>query len=266
VLGWRFVLVAAAPVTGWWGEVGGGAVDEVAGDVGEPLVAVAGVVAQNLEGMVDVDAETLGELAFGLLDDDPAAGGALELPGVLLAGAPVSLLQQPDCGDVGQGLADTEVLRVERAVSAPNRFSAPMTSSRSRIGTAWTVRNPALTAADANRGHRWSGPARSAAVTACPVRRQSMQGPWSLWTWNSSSIPAASLEAAATRSSPRGSVSSTPAAEAGRSRTLRSVSMCRKSMTSKSATMVSARSTKVLESSPESIWVALSSVAGCHVS
>jgi hypothetical protein len=88
------------------GEVGGGAVDEVAGDIGEPLVAIAGVLAQHLEGMVDVDAETLGELAFGLLDDDPAVEGALEL----LAGAPVSLLQQPDCGDVGQGLADTEVL------------------------------------------------------------------------------------------------------------------------------------------------------------
>src|SRR5690348_2405019 len=38
--------------------------------------------------------------------------------------------------------------------------------------------------------------------------------------------------------------------------------MCRKSITSKSATIVSARPTKVSESSSESIWVTLSSVAG----
>src|SRR5487761_997902 len=96
---------------------------------------------------------------------------------------------------------------------------------------------------------------RSAAVTGFPVRKQSRHGPWSFWIWNSSSSPAASLEAAATRSSPRGSASTTPAADVARSRTLRSVSMCRKSITSKSATIVSARSTKVSDSSSASIVV-----------
>ena len=64
------------------------------------------------------------------------------------------------------------------------------------------------------------GAARSAAVTGWPVRKQSRHGPWSFWIWNSSSSPAASLEAAATRSSPRGSASTTPAADAASSGTL----------------------------------------------
>ena len=103
------------------------------------------------------------------------------------------------------------------------------------------MRNPAWVAAAANRGHRVPGSARSAAVTVRPLRKQSRHGPSSFWIWNSSAIPAASLDAAATRSSPRGSASTTPAADAASRATLRSVSMCRKSMMSNSATIVSAR-------------------------
>jgi hypothetical protein len=40
-------------------EVCGGTVDEGAGDVGEALVAVPGVITQQAEGVAHVDAETL---------------------------------------------------------------------------------------------------------------------------------------------------------------------------------------------------------------
>src|SRR3984885_1201854 len=90
-------------------------------------------------------------------------------------------------------------------------------------------------------------------VTGWADRKQSRQGPWSLCSWNSSSSRAASLEAATTRSSPRGSASSSPAAETSSNSTLRVVSTCRKSMRSKSATMVSVSSTKVADRSCPSI-------------
>jgi hypothetical protein len=128
-----------------------------------------------------------------------------------------------------------------------------MTCSRSRIGSACTAANPACWAAAANRGQRRAAAARSAASMGWPARKQSRQGPWSFCIWNSSSTRAASLEAATTRSSPRGSASSSPAAEASSSCMLRSVSTCRKSMTSKPATMVSVSSTNVCDSSSPSI-------------
>jgi hypothetical protein len=95
---------AAIPVllpAGAAAEVRGGAVDEVAGDVGEPLVAGAGVVAEQPEGPVHVKVQTLGELALGLLDDDPAGQGGLELLGGDVAAPHVALLQEADRGDVG---------------------------------------------------------------------------------------------------------------------------------------------------------------------
>ena len=95
------------------------------------------------------------------------------------------------------------------------------------------------------------------AVTGRPVRKHSRQGPWSFCSWNSSSSPACSLDAAARRSSPRGSASTTPPADAASRATLRSVSRCRKSITSKSATIVSASSTKVSDISSVSVWVAI---------
>jgi len=81
-----------------------------------------------------------------------------------------------------------------------------------------------------------SGGDRPAGAAAVQAR------PWSFWTWNGSISPADWLDAAATRSSPRGSASRAPAADAPSSTTLRSASMYRKSTPSKSATSVSARS------------------------
>jgi hypothetical protein len=62
-------------------EVCAGTGDEVAGHIGKSLVAVAGVIAQQGEGLVHIHPETLGELPLGLLDDNPAAKGCLELLG-----------------------------------------------------------------------------------------------------------------------------------------------------------------------------------------
>ena len=61
--------------------------------------------------------------------------------------------------------------------TARNKFSAPITCSRSRIGSACTAANPACRAAGANRGHRAAATARSAAATGRPVRKQSRHGP-----------------------------------------------------------------------------------------
>src|SRR5436189_6385954 len=82
-------------------EVRGGAVDEVAGDVGEMLVRVPGVIAQHLEGVVHVDAEPLGELALGLLDHHPAVQRGLELLDDVLAAAHVPSSQQASMCKVG---------------------------------------------------------------------------------------------------------------------------------------------------------------------
>src|SRR5690349_19192289 len=75
-------------------EICGGAFHEGAGDVGETLVGVAGVVAEHGEGAVHVDAEPLGELALGLLDHDPAVQRGLKLLGHGFGAAYVAFVQQ----------------------------------------------------------------------------------------------------------------------------------------------------------------------------
>ncbi len=92
-----------------------GAVDEGAGEVGQALVAVAGLVAQQGERLVDVDAQPLGELALGLLDDDPAVQRGLQLLVEGIAAAHAALVQQADGGHVGQRLADVDAVGVEGA-------------------------------------------------------------------------------------------------------------------------------------------------------
>ena len=87
----------------------------MAGDVGEALVGVPGVVAQQREGLVHVQAEPLGEPALGLLDDDPAVQRGLELLGQGLGAAHVLFLQQADRGHVGQCLPDAQFGLAERA-------------------------------------------------------------------------------------------------------------------------------------------------------
>src|SRR3984893_2855593 len=90
-----------------------GAVDESSGEVGQALVAVAGLVPQQRERLVDVDAQPLGEFALGLLDDDPAVQRGLQLLVEGIAAAHAALVQQADGGHVGQRLANTDAVRVE---------------------------------------------------------------------------------------------------------------------------------------------------------
>jgi hypothetical protein len=88
--GFTLVLASGLAVCGLAGRVGAGGVD-----IGAALVPCCG---QHRERPAHVDAEPLGELALGLLDDDPAVQGGLELLGGGLAAAHVPLEQQPDCG------------------------------------------------------------------------------------------------------------------------------------------------------------------------
>jgi hypothetical protein len=68
-------------ISGFEREVSRGAVHEVARGVGEPLVGLPGVIAQQRERLVHGQVEALGQLALGLLDNDPAVQGGLELLG-----------------------------------------------------------------------------------------------------------------------------------------------------------------------------------------
>ena len=77
--------------------------DHGAGDVAEPVLVDAGVVAHQVEGGVDADAVGSGQDALGLLDGDPAVQGTLQLFGEDLGAADGALLEEPDRGDVGQG-------------------------------------------------------------------------------------------------------------------------------------------------------------------
>jgi hypothetical protein len=58
---------------------GEGAVDNVVGDVEQAEVVGAGVVAQCRERLFHVEALALGHHAFGLLDDDAAVEGVVQL-------------------------------------------------------------------------------------------------------------------------------------------------------------------------------------------
>ena len=70
---------SAAGRCGKAGEVGRAAFDEGLGQLGQAQVPVPGVGPQQGECLVHVQAEPLGELALGLLDDHPAVQGALQL-------------------------------------------------------------------------------------------------------------------------------------------------------------------------------------------
>ena len=71
------------------------------------------LVAQDAERLVHVQAEAFGELALGLLDDDPAVQRGLQLLIHGVAVAHAALVHQADGGHVSQRLADAYVRGVE---------------------------------------------------------------------------------------------------------------------------------------------------------
>jgi hypothetical protein len=79
----------------------GGAVDDIAGQVAEPLLAGTGVCAEQGECLCEVDLAAFGEYAFGLFDDDAAVEGGLQLLGEHLLSAEGAFLQDADGGYVG---------------------------------------------------------------------------------------------------------------------------------------------------------------------
>ena len=88
---------------------GEGAVDDVVGDVDQPEVVVAGVVAQRGEGLFHVEAGAFGDHALGLLDDDAAVEGVVELLVDDLGLERGAVLEDGDGGDVGEGLGGVDV-------------------------------------------------------------------------------------------------------------------------------------------------------------
>ena len=85
---------------------------------------VAGAAAQQGEGLVDVQLEAFGQDALGLFDQDAAVQRGLQLLGQDVAAADGALLQQPDGGHVGQGLADAELALDPAARARCRRGSA----------------------------------------------------------------------------------------------------------------------------------------------
>jgi hypothetical protein len=83
--------------------------------VGIGFVVAAGVGAEQVERLVDGDAQALREAALGLFDDDATVQRPLQLLGEDLATADRSFLQEPDRRDVGQGLHDPDVGRCDGA-------------------------------------------------------------------------------------------------------------------------------------------------------
>jgi hypothetical protein len=70
------------------------------------LVAVSGVVSQDGKCLVHVQVEAFGEFPFGLLDNDPAVQGGLQLLVEGFAALQGALVQRADGGHVGEGLTD----------------------------------------------------------------------------------------------------------------------------------------------------------------
>jgi hypothetical protein len=126
-------------------------VDDGTGEVGEPVVATAGVLAQEVERLVGAELESFGEHPLRLLDHDPAGEGSLELLDEQLLLAARSLLQQTDGRHVREGAGDTRSRLVQLTGALRNRFIAPITSAQRRIGSACTAENPRRCSSAASR-------------------------------------------------------------------------------------------------------------------
>jgi len=91
--------------------------DDGGGHGGQRLSAAAGVGAHEGEGVLHARSGLGGENALGLLDEDPAVQGGLQLLGEQDLVANGALVQESDGGDVGQSLGDGEMLLAERPPS-----------------------------------------------------------------------------------------------------------------------------------------------------
>jgi hypothetical protein len=115
----------------------GGSVDDGPGEVGEPVVATAGVLAQEVEGLVGTELEPFGEHPLRLLDDNATGEGGLELFDEQLLLAARTLLQQTDGRHDREGASDTRSRLVPltgcpaEQVHRPDRFGP--TPHRQRV-------------------------------------------------------------------------------------------------------------------------------------
>jgi hypothetical protein len=113
---------------------GGCAADDVGGELGERVVVVAGVAAEQSEGFVGCGAEPFGQDSLGLLDHDAAVERDLQLASYDLVLADRPFLQDPDGGHVNQrpgryrhrrvqavGCGAEEVQRPDDLVAQPHR-------------------------------------------------------------------------------------------------------------------------------------------------
>lgn len=116
------------------------------------MIAAAGVLAQEVEGLVGAALEPFGEHPLRLLDDNATGEGALELFDEQLLLAARSLLQQSDGCHVREGASGLASSSSPGALR--DRFIAPIRSARRRIGSASTAENPRRCSAGASRGHR----------------------------------------------------------------------------------------------------------------
>ncbi len=91
--------------------------DDRAGHRGQRLSGAAGVGAHEGEGRLHARSGLGRQDAFGLLDEDPAVQGGLQLLGERDVVADGALVQQADGGDVGQSLGDGEMVAAERSPS-----------------------------------------------------------------------------------------------------------------------------------------------------
>ena len=94
-------------------------------DIAQPTLAMARVVAQEQESLIDADAAVLRDRALGLLDDDPAVQCRLQLLGEDLTTADSPSLEQPDGRNVRQGLHDMNLRCSQRPTSRRRRLPSP---------------------------------------------------------------------------------------------------------------------------------------------
>ena len=108
---------------------------------------------QGLERHAHLQTAALGEHALGLLDDDPAVQGVLQLLGEQPATESDRCCKMAMVATSARACTTRWSALPRGGWSALNRLSPPMRSSRSRSGTACTERKPRSRAAREKRGH-----------------------------------------------------------------------------------------------------------------